>query len=218
MKKKWFVYAGLVVIALVVFLLISSSNAAASKTGPGGEHKGEVKNLEYEIVYTNSPGTLVINSTGSHYDFPSRSWTLSLSTDYTSDYYATYPAYSVYDTINFEVHIRNTGKRSFNNLKVTAIQEYHKDYRGYDYPAYPGIDPGDPLPGSSTQEWVVERVKGCEEIVLKGSYYIPAGVAPGLQQIHLQIVHWYREEDDWSDGRIIIDDPVASLYCPPPDL
>jgi hypothetical protein len=99
---------------------------------------------------------------------------------------------------------------------VTTVQEYHLDWRGYEYPGYSAIDPGDPLPGSPELEWVVDRVKGGEEIVLKGSYYIPAGVAPGLQQIHLQIVHWYQEEDEWSDGRIIIDDPTASLYCPPP--
>jgi len=43
-------------------------------------------------------------------------------------------------------------------------------------------------------------------------------VAPGLMQVHLQIVHWYREPDEWSDGRIIIDDTAASLYCPPPEV
>ena len=176
------------------------------------------KFLEYEIVYKDYEGILTINETGSHYYFPG--WGYTVNSSYDEEFYGEYSVYLIGQTMHYEVHIRNTGHRTYKNLRVVAMQEYHETMTDVDYTGPFSITQGDPLPGDSTQEWVVGELRAGEEIVLDGSYLSPRGIHPGLDQTHLQIWH-YKSCNATSDeginapGRLIIDDSTAGVYCPP---
>jgi len=132
-----------------------------------GKHNGEVKYLSYEVVYTNP--AYVDNGV---------------------------PVYYIGDTMTFEVHLTNTGPRSFQNIEVIAIQEYSN---------------GDVLPGSSTTSWIVEEIRGQGTVALDGSYLIPWSAQPGFDRTHLIIRH---KDKGKIEGEIIIDDPLAGSWCP----
>jgi hypothetical protein len=152
-------------------------------TGIAGPHKGEIKQLSYSIEYDN-------------YRY--------LTDDYLEDYgYSDVPAYYIGDTMHFNVTITNTGKRTFKNLKVEAIQ-YH----------YPDVL----LPNERKTEWLIERLGPGETISLKGAYKIDYdNTFAGLDNTRLIIKHLYDEDSNGKDkgeGRIIIDDQFAGIWCP----
>jgi hypothetical protein len=188
-----------------------------------GNHYGEQRFIEYEIIYKDYPGILTINAQGSHYYFPRWNLQFTVSTDYDEEYYGEYPVYFIGQTMYYEIHIKNTGMRTYKNLRIVAMQEYHETKSGYDYTGYYEITDGKLMPGDSTQEWFVEEIERGQTIVLVGCYTPPWGVHPGLDQTHLQIWHHYNDDnldfnsDSGTDapGRLIIDDPHAGVFCPP---
>jgi hypothetical protein len=222
-------------LVLATTLATLATSAESSSTCPNsngdsdvktGNHYGEKQFIEYEIVYKDYPGTLIINGTGSHYYFPRWNIRFTLTSNYDDEYYGEYPVYFIGQTMHYEVHIKNTGNRVFKNLRVVAMQEYRETKSGYDYTGYFEITQGDSMPGENTQEWVVAEISAGEEIVLEGSYTAPRGTHPGLDQTHLQIWHYKHcdpgdpeGEDDavgiGASGRLIIDDQMAGVFCPP---
>lgn len=202
------------ILALAFGLALVSMLAPTIAAGAQqGKHIGDAAQLEYDIVYTDFPGTLTIDRSGATYYFPR--WTWYASGSYDEKYFGTYAVYFIGQYINFEVHLRNTGNRTYKNLKVVATQEYH---------LAAGADYGAPMPGESAQEWVVSELRGGGEVVLKGRAYAAPGTIPGLDQTHLQVLHWVNGNQVPLDvqlkgaraqGRIFVDNQEAGVYCPP---
>ncbi|GEM_PF-6916326 len=132
------------------------------------------------------------------------------SEDYFAQYnYSKVPSYYVFDTMHFSVTITNNGKKTLKNLKVQTLQ-YH----------YPDVL----LPGNSTAEWAIEKLKPGQSITLEGSFYIGSESIPyaGLDNTRLIITKGEKHDDedeaddDHSDGKtkIIVDDQFAGIWCP----
>lgn len=196
---------------LLLALILSPTVAA----GTQGKHIGDAAPLEYEIVYKGFPGILTIDESGATYYFPDWDRTIYTGGSYDPEYFGTYATYFVGGTMSFEVHIRNTSSRTYRNLKVVATQEYHFTN---------GAEYGTPLPGGSTQEWFIGEIRGGEEIVLSGAVTVSSDTLPGLDQTHVQVLHWVNGNQVPLDaqlngartqGRIFVDDPEAGVYCPP---
>lgn len=210
MRSKIWLVVALVVVAM---LLAPPASAKEFKGEQQGKHIGDANSLEYEIVYTEDVGTLVIDENGKTYYFNwGRIQHVSGSPD--EKYYGTYAVYFIGQYMHYEVHLKNTGQRTYKNLRVIGTQEYHEDTEK-------GVD----MPGSPTQEWYVEHLGPGDEVVLSGKYYAPYGTASGLDQTHLQISHWNNgghvpihasmKQSAHTLGRTFIDDPEAGVYCPP---
>jgi hypothetical protein len=178
--------------------------------GTRGKHIGDARPLEIEIVYLNPPGTLTIDETGETYYFPVWDFTWHVDREYEEQYYGTYAIYFIGQTLEFEIRIRNTYNRTYRNLKVVAIQEYH---------LAPGTEYGERMPGDSVDEWFIERLGPGEEVVLRGEHYAGPSTVPGLNQTHVQVFHWSNDQGRGGDGegpgRLFWDDPEAGVYCPP---
>lgn len=197
----------------LALLLVSASPAFAAEQR--GKHLGDAARLEYDIVYTDFPGTLTIDERGATYYFPMWNWTWYTGGSYDEEHFGTYAVYFIGQYVNFEIHLRNAGNRTYKNLKVVATQEYH---------LASGASYGELLPGESTQEWFVSELRGGEEIVLKGRTFTAPGTRPGLDQTHLQVLHWVNGKrvpldvqlkDKPTQGRLFVDDQEAGVYCPP---
>ncbi len=182
-----------VLLALLSVSMLSTPTALAKDKDAGG--------LSYEIVYLNPVGDLVVDETGGTYYF---NWgrVSYVGGTYDEADYGTYPVFFIGDTMLYEIHLKNTGNRTYGLITVVCTQEY------YDV----GLK-GVPMPGDPTKEWVVKGLKPGEEVVLRGQHYAAPGTQPGLDQMHLKIYPGKRQYDD---SRILIDDnPEASVYCPP---
>ncbi|MDI6642574.1 MAG: hypothetical protein QMD95_00740 [Candidatus Hodarchaeaceae archaeon] len=178
-----------------------------------GKHLGDAAPLEYEIVYTDFPGTLTIDESGATYHFSGWAWYAGGS--YDEGHFGTYAVYFIGQCMSFEIRLRNMSNRTYKNLKVIAAQEYH---------LADGADYGAPLPGESTQEWFVTELRGGDEIVLRGRARVAYDTRPGLDQTHLQVLHWVNGNQvplnaqlkgARADGRIFVDNQEAGIYCPP---
>lgn len=181
-----------------------------------GKHIGEVAQLEYEIVYKDDYGKLVIDESGETYYF-NWGWTWHIPGDFPEELYGTYPVYFIGREIVYEIHLRNVGQRTFKNLMVVAAQEYLYVDSG-------DVSKGDPLPGESSQQWFVDELRAGDEVVLVGKYNAPRGTYPGLDRTHLKVMHWsngnaapldVRMRQMNSKGRSFVDDGDAGVYCPP---
>jgi len=104
--------------------------------------------------------------------------------------------------------LKNTGKRTYQNLLVIARQEF-LNVDG---------DAGDPFPVlDAISDWLVDELRPNEEITLSGTMLIPNSGTSGIDQTHIQIIHWGNQgeaNNGTSGGRIIIDDPQAGIWCP----
>ena len=156
-----------------------------------GNHNGEADCLSYEITYT-GPQVLV--------DYPQ------------FGYYAV-PGYYLGSTMTYKVEVTNTCKRTFKNLRVVGVQRYFESgllpYQAWTESA--------PYWNGDSQTFFIDRLDGGETETFYGSYAILGGVA-GLDQTQLLIMHWAGgnpESVDWSEGRIIVDDGQAGIWCPP---
>lgn len=167
-------------LVIIVVYIISSSTAFAY-----GEHKGELKNLDVEVVYTNP---------------------YFYTADGLAGYYIGMP-------MTYELHIKNTGKRTFKHLDITAIQEYHESGTCYRYTGEITYVKGDAMPGYTTQSWSDLTLEKGEGIVLKGGYVPPITTCDGLDQTHVTIKHTNNGNDE---AAVIYFDPEAGIYCPPP--
>lgn len=203
----------LTTIAFGLFLVLAFSPPVAA--GTLGKHTGDAAPLEYEIVYTNFPGIMTIDESGATYYFPDWDRTIYTGGSYDEKYFGTYAVYFIGDPMSFEIHLRNRSNRTYRNLKVVAAQEYHLTE---------GAEYGTPLPGGSTLEWFIRELRGGEEIVLNGMGYVSSDTLPGLDQTHVQVLHWVNGNQVPLDaqlngaraqGRIFVDDPEAGVYCPP---
>jgi len=124
-------------------------------------------------------------------------------------YFGDYALYFSGRAVRFNVIIKNSGARTFKNLRVVASQEY------FNVEGLAGEPIG--MPGS---EWFIPNLGGGEEISLAGMFAIPRGAASGLDQTHLQIFHWAGDGGEilhTGGGRLIVDDPQAGIWCPPRD-
>lgn len=181
----------------------------------GGKHIGDKEPLEYEIVYTRAFGTLTIDETGCTYYFPQWNWYWRPPCSYGEEYYGTYMVYFINSWMNYEVHLRNTGQRTYKHLEVTATQEYHEDICVWTGAC---VQKGDAMPGDPTRTWTLDSLGPGEEVVLRGAYYAPSETLPGLDQTHLVVKHGKGAENGkgmGAPGRVLIDDPEAGVYCPP---
>ncbi|MBU2560473.1 hypothetical protein KKA03_06215 [archaeon] len=171
---------GAVVPAVVSLLLILGSPVFAQ-----GNHTGELRNLEIEVVYTNPYF-------------------------YTDDGYA---GYYIGLPMTYELRIKNTGKRTFMHLDITAIQEYHESGTCYRYGEGIAYSKGDPMPGETTEKWSDVTLRKGEEIVLRGGYVPPYATCDGLDQTHVIIKH---SNNGNEEAAVMYFNPEAGIYCPPP--
>lgn len=196
-------------------VLVLAFAPAVAAGGQRGKHTGDAAPLEYEIVYTDFPGILTIDESGATYYFPDWDWTCDAGGSYSEEHFGTYATYFVGQYMSFEIHLKNTSNRTYRNLKVISTQEYHFTE---------GAEYGTPLPGGSTQEWFVSELRGNEEIVLEGRAHVESSTLPGLDQTHVQVLHWVNGRQvplnaqlkgARAEGRIFVNDQEAGIYCPP---
>lgn len=193
----------LVALGILSFIFWPSAFVSADfdKTG---NHYGEAGNLEYSIEYLEPKGVTTANNYG--LTFKPFGFDLSfLPQILPAKYFGDYPLYFTGDTLNFKVHLKNTGKRTFRNLKVFAFQEFFNASGGK----------GNPIGGENQSDWFLAKLGSGEEVVLDGVFEIPLVGESGLDQTHLQILHWPGDDSDSdSNGRVIVDDRQAGIWCP----
>jgi hypothetical protein len=148
-----------------------------------GKHAGELKNLEIEVVYTNP---------------------YFYTGDGLAGYYIGLP-------MTYELHIKNTGKRTFKHLDITVIQEYHESGICYRYGEGIKYAKGGPMPGETTQKWSDITLRGGEKIVLEGGYVPPMATCDGLDQTHVIIKH---RNNGQEEAAVIYFDHEAGVFCP----
>lgn len=201
-------------LAFGLALVLALAPTVAAGVQQGG-HIGDAAPLEYEIVYMGFPGILTIDESGARYYFPEWDRTREADGSYGEEHFGTYAVYFIGDYMSFEIHLRNTSKRTYRNLKVVSTQEYHFTE---------GAESGTPLPGESTQEWFVRELRGNEEMVLEGRALVTDETLPGLDQTHVTVLHWVNGKQvplnaqlkgARAEGRIFVNDPEAGIYCPP---
>ncbi|MEE8403104.1 MAG: hypothetical protein V3R93_05045 [Candidatus Hydrothermarchaeaceae archaeon] len=172
--------------SILILLLISLLYViSSSSVFAYGKHTGELKNLDIEVVYTNP---------------------YFYTADGLAGYYIGLP-------MTYELHIKNTGKRTFKRLDVTAIQEYHESGICYRYAEEIPYAKGDAMPGDTTQSWSGITLRGGEEIVLSGGYVPPITTCDGLDQTHMIIKH---TNNGQAEAAVMYFEPEAGVFCPPP--
>ncbi len=172
---RWILYFVLVFSICV----ISSSPVFAY-----GKHKGELKNLDIKVVYTDP---------------------YFYTADGLAGYYIGLP-------MTYELRVKNTGKRTFRHMDITAIQEYHESGTCYRYSKEITYSKGDPMPGDTTQSWSDLTLRGGEEIVLEGGYVPPYTTCDGLDQTHVIIKH---TNNGQAEAAVMYFEPEAGVFCPP---
>lgn len=187
-------------ISIIISLIFYSFSAFA-----GENHGGEIKNLVYFIEYLSPKGVTTADSSGITFKPYEFDWSF-MPKVLPEKYFGDYDLYFAGETMNFRVHLKNTGKRTFRNLKVFAYQELLNSEDGA----------GDPIGSENSQNWFIPVLRGGEEVVLDGSFDIPVLGEGGLDQTHLKIVHWLGGDPSTAsvEGNVIIDDPQAGIWCP----
>ncbi len=156
-----------------------------------GNHYGELKNLEIKVVYKNP---------------------MFYTPEGLAGYYIGMP-------MDYEVKIKNCSNRTYNNIEITAIQEYYDsgicNRWWWPYPLQVTFNKGDPMPGDATQVWTNLTLRGNEELVLTDDYFCPMSACDGLDQTHVIIKHINNGK---VESAIIYYNPECGIYCPPPPL
>jgi len=178
----------LLLIALLAMATIMTSSLLAEDVHYG-EHKGELKDLNIKVVYTNP-----------YFHTP----------EGLAGYYIGMP-------MTYEVRVANNSPRTYQHLDITAIQEYYEsgtcDRSWYPYPRSVTYRKGEPLPGDSTQVWRDISLGANERITLLGRYNVPLATCDGLDQTHVIIQHTNRGRVEAS---IMYYEPECGVFCPPP--
>ena len=172
MRKKVFPIFSIAAIILVFVL-----NSASAYIAKIGNHYGEVGDLQYSIEQLEPKGITTADSLGITFDPFDFGWSF-LPTVLPSKYFGDYPLYFTGETMNFKVHIKNTGKRTFRNLKIIAIQEFLN----------PDGGKGENIGSGNMQDWFLSYLGPGEEVTLDGVFEIPLVGESGLDQTHLQIL------------------------------
>ena len=196
-----------ILLALLIGSVLTFPAAAVAESGAlleqTGKHAGEERFLEYAIEYLDPKGVTSVDATGITYE-PFTGGSSHEDTILPERYYGGYALYFFGDTLTFRVHLINTGKRSYRNLRVVAVQELLNSDGGT----------GEAFGEPEANVWYVEELGGGEEVVLEGTVKIVGGEA-GIDQTHLQILHWDPSGAGAQGlGRVIVDDPQAGLWCP----
>jgi len=165
-----------------------------------GQHDGEKKCLDYSITYV-----------GMTAPFQNYAY---LTPQYPGLDYAHVAGYYLGTPMQYNVELTNTCKRTFNHLRLVGIQYY------YNAGLLPGQDFTDATPwyNGPDQTFFVDTLKAGQTATFHGIYVPPYTALPGLDMTRLIIAHWESGNPatvDWSDGRKIIDDPHANIWCPP---
>ncbi|MDO8504752.1 MAG: hypothetical protein Q7S36_02765 [Candidatus Liptonbacteria bacterium] len=170
-------------------------------------HKGEIKYFEYSVEYLGPLGVTTAGADGITYS-PFAGGASHEDTLLPDKYFGDYPLYFSGGELNYIIHLKNTGPRTFKNLKITASQEFLN----------PSGGEGEAFAGTDAQEWFIRELASGEEISLAGQIIIPADGRSGIDQTHLQIFHSENSEnwdaENEGAGRLILDDPQAGLWCP----
>jgi len=151
---------GLILIIVFLPLFLAADHNPLEKQV--GKHKGDAKSLSYEIVYLDSPGITTVHDSGIDF-IPFVGLPTFSSEVLPEEYFSDYPLYFANNTVEFEVHIQNTGKRTYKNLLVIAGQELLNTEGGA------GELFTDPL----TVHWVVPILVPDQEAILIGEFFVP---------------------------------------------
>lgn len=172
---------------------------------PSG-HKGEKPAIAYHVEYHDPLGVTTAGPTGILFA-PFGYYPTFAPTILPERYFRTYPLYFAGGPFSFTLHLENVGKRTYRNLMVITAQEYLNTDGGA----------GVPFPGGAAHNWFVRKLGPGEHLALSGSLTLPTFGSSGIDQTHLQILHWEddtAESDEVGKGRILLDDPQAGLWCP----
>ncbi len=206
MRALEFATTTLVTATILSFLVPSLVFAGAALINQTGNHFGEIPPLEYSIEYSESAGTTIVSASGIEYvpfSGPASHGNIFLP----EKYFGNYPLYFSGSILHFAVHIKNIDTRTYRNLRIVVAEEYLNIDGGA----------GAPFPAPAIMGWFVGEIRPGEEVVLPGSMPLPNFGPSGIDQTHLQILHWDGKEGDKTNvgsGRVIIDDPQAGLWCP----
>ncbi|MDO8521465.1 MAG: hypothetical protein Q7S52_05095 [bacterium] len=169
-------------------------------------HKGEKPSIAYHVEYMSPLGVTTASASGITYApfgyFPTFEPTIL-----PARYFGDYPLYFSDSQFALTVHLKNTGKRTYRNLLVITAQEFLNTDGGA----------GLLFPGNAAHNWNVTKLGPGEEVALVGEMRLPSFGSSGIDQTHLQILHWENdteEPDQVGKGRILLDDPQAGLWCP----
>lgn len=171
-----------------------------------GGHNGEQPSIAYRVDYVSPFGITSANAAGITYapfGFPPTFEPTVLP----ERYFGSYALYFAGGPFSFVLHLKNTGKRTYRNLLVIAAQEFLNI----------GGGAGVPFPGDAAHNWFVPKLGPGEEVALYGALTLPTLGSSGIDQTHLQILHWENDETvspDVGTGRVLLDDPQAGLWCP----
>ncbi len=198
---------------LAIILALAAPAAASDLLGPiwhlQGKHIGDGEPLTWNIEYYDEWGRTIVDAAGGHFyhdrccggfrtDDPS--WI------YPAEYWNNvYQLYYIGTTMRYRITLCNTGNRSYENIRVVAIQEYLTTDGSW----------GEWIGPDAAKDWYLESLRAGECVTLDGSLFIPEGAHGGLDQTHLQVQHWNRGSGKPGPGSVIIDDAQAAVWCPP---
>ena len=195
----------LIFCSAIFIIIIFQAGFASAELVKAGKHTGEVENLQYSIEYLESKGVTTVDDYGITFKPFFFDWSF-LPQILPSKYFGDWPLYFTGETMNFNVHLKNIGKRTFRNLKIIAIQEFLN----------PDGGKGENIGSNNSTDWFLLHLGPGEEIALDGVFEIPLVGESGLDQTHLQILHYPDDAlaNDKDTGRIIVDDFQAGIWCP----
>ncbi|MFA5859901.1 MAG: hypothetical protein WC955_12640 [Elusimicrobiota bacterium] len=174
---------------LAVFTAVTCAVMVNAEVPKMGNHCGELKGLEVSVVYKDP-------------------------FFYTEEGYA---GYYIGLPMTFEVKLVNKSNRTYNNLDITAIQEYYESGScqrwWYPFPLYVTYNKGDAMPGDSTMVWSNITLRGNETITLTGVHTATMETCDGLDQTHVIIKHMNNGKPD---AAMFYYNPECGVYCPPP--
>ena len=194
-----------ILILYLAIFIVSQASFALAEGVKIGNHYGEVENLQYSVKYLEPKGVTTVDDYGITFKPFFFVWSF-LPEILPAKYFGDWPLYFTGETMNFKVHLKNTGKRTFRNIKIIAIQEFLNHDGGK----------GENIGSNNVQDWFLSRLGSGEEIILDGIFEIPLVGESGLDQTHLQILHYPDSAsiNDKGAGRVIIDDFQAGIWCP----
>jgi hypothetical protein len=175
-----------------------------------GKHIGDGEPLSWKIEYLDAWGRTFVDAAGGHF-FHDRCCggfqTYDPSWIYPQQYYGQYPMYYFGTTMRYRITLTNNSNRTYNNLRVVAIQEYLTNDNTW----------GEWLTPDAAKDWYLPHLGGGESVTFEGTLYLGVGsdTHGGLDQTHLQVQHWNPGGGIPGAGSVIIDDAQANIFCPP---
>jgi len=175
-------------IFVIAGMILAGASIAAAGDGYGN-HVGELKQLDIKVVYTNF-------------------------------FYRDGQGYAVYyigGPMSCEIHVRNTGNRTFNRLDITAQHQYYEsgvcDRWWYQNPRTVAFQKGQPLPGDTRRTWTELSLGPGEELVLSMTYSVPLETCDGLDQTCVSIKH---TNNGGEMSALFYYNSDCGVFCPPP--